>query len=80
MAREAGCSQARVPAARPLGPVTVAELGYLWSFLDSAHSKAAGNAFHWTSICARTCESIPETGPMCAPSTAVIRSLLSQLT
>ncbi|CAO2587298.1 hypothetical protein LEMLEM_LOCUS4422 [Lemmus lemmus] len=26
------------------------------------------------------CESIPETGPMCAPSTVVIRSLLSQLT
>lgn len=52
----------------------------IWSFLDSARSKAVGNAFHWTSICARTCESIPETGPMCAPSMAVIRSLLSQLT
>lgn len=70
--------RSKLPSSAAVGPCVAEQV--LWSFPGSARLKAAGNAFHWTSICAHMCESTPETGPMCAPSMVVIRSLLSRLT
>lgn len=52
----------------------------LLSSSSSVPLRAAGNGSLWTSTCAHTCGSTLETGPMSAPSTAAIRSLLNQPT